>query len=156
LGSNIEAFFEWAKLDIVSPLREIRYRYIAATELTVSPPAIVLRPAEEAGEMIPEVEALARWIDSEFLGELNEVHCRFFNLGLETFLLLDDALQTEGNARLLEEARQQAVDASREFLTSLADDIDAGKFVPGVFESLRARLRALLARQPTRSHWLSR
>jgi hypothetical protein len=141
VGSNVEAFFEWAKLDIVSALREI-----SATELTVPPPTVLLRPPEDAGEMIPEIEALARWMDREFLGDVNEVHRRFFRLGLETFPLLYEGLQTKGNATLLEEARVQAVEASREFLASLVQDIDGATFDSDVTEKLRVKIASAFSK----------
>ncbi|HTU44980.1 MAG TPA: hypothetical protein VMF91_07955 [Bryobacteraceae bacterium] len=140
LGTNIEALFEWAKLDVVAALREIRYRYVAARELSVPPPTLTLRPADQAGDIIPEIEALANWVNGEFLGPENEVHRRFFSLGLATFQLLDEAFQSESNVALVRSGQQEAISASREFLRSLAADIDNEQLAPGIAAKLKGLL----------------
>jgi hypothetical protein len=149
-GTNVEALFEWSKLDIVAALREIRYRYMAAKQLSVAPPTITLRAAGQAGEMIQEIEALAQWVILEFLGSDNDVHRRFFRLGLDTFSLLDDAFQSRGNTSLVEASKREAVCASREFLTSLAADLDNGQLASGTSEKLTALLTSSFSISPSK------
>lgn len=116
-----QASFFWGVLDLIPFLREMRERWKGAKNDGVPPPTLIFRDPERAFEMVPEIKALAKWIDLEFLGPEHGIHRQFFALGLRAYFLLDSVFPNDSPEA--EETRTLAAQFSRDFISHEITDL---------------------------------
>jgi hypothetical protein len=86
---NIPASITWYILDLQETLLEVSIRYGKSSSLTVPPPTIKTRIADNFEDALSSIQSFIDWMYNHFLTEENQIHKICFQLGVESYPLLD-------------------------------------------------------------------